>query len=1160
MSILKNFQKSMKIAGQVTVVSIFSFQTIALDFTLSPQENLALSRVTRGIAQVTEEAAFPRIAGQEITIEVVEAQRQAIYSQISAGAITPSSGYFAPQSQILREVIDALFGDLKAADSEFVREVQSSDELLRTISKMDAGRQDLLKNAIVEKFSEVVDVSSNLLIQSFESLSARGSQPSAETAQKALNTLLLTLYIQPVVAGLFTAPTNATPSTDRKANEVIQSLVQLRERVGVQRILDRIPNFTEALSVSASLLNYQGPITRSAPINTLLKEAFNTFQTTGDEFERRDPRKFEKLRVSNNEFVALLAVTFGLSSNLLAEGYGLQILSKVRLTRTQHQMVTKMLNLEKGPSDAFLRALAEVGSRGAAEQSRLIQDLVALLRNGNMGRMQSFRSDMFRKGTIIGDLINLIMTQNPEVANRITDPDLKAAIERNLADPNDPSQATRQTLVGLTIDENVREILVRGINDQILANSEELARQIVETNKPGSFSSAAVYDTLVLGGGVHGVSAANGLRNAAPDMKILLIDRADRPAATFTPGFYLNSRNDGAIVGTPLAPRAAGDKNQIAGSPIGVPDFDAGYFPEAKSLAEATSLSLASANVNTLFRTEIVNVVETRPTEPALFRVTLKRTNLVTGVPQIFDVYANQIFGLQGIGETVVPFGDPKSREIFGRYNRSENIEDLAKVSFAEQYFRFVEENVEGRPRNPFVDKTLVVVGDGDSGKTVIEHLFALAYKNGDGLSRAAGGLPKQVIWYGAPETCKAYLDTVRTRYSDVANVLNRFIVLPIDRRVETLRETREGSGQFILEPARAEQGKNPLAEQAIKATQAPADYVIFATGKTQDFSWLSGIIGENRARDTRTAKSSFTTETGMIAGNEVPVGRSTRDGLIRLSGPTNSDLINSQDPLLGGVTANSVSIFVWSARVAEMASKVVANFLNIRDSKNLKGKLAEAQKRLLVKPTQVPLESNPLVKGKSSAQTIVTIPNTDRPAEARNGSNAKLQIAATIKAIMSQSGIPTARDSISVLIRRSDDKKNLTIEFSEGLTFKDSARVAQTLAATSNFSWSIAKFLGNSRKAVPGETALVIDFALTGPTGQKSIVVGKIGTSAQPNIVPVSMSRMNSEFFASRGLTSSQTAISTEPVRTEAIPRRPRASRPSTSAAPVILSCPNLL
>ena len=201
---------------------------------------------------------------------------------------------------------------------------------------------------------------------------------------------------------------------------------------------------------------------------------------------------------------------------------------------------------------------------------------------------------------------------------------------------------------------------------------------------------------------------------------------------------------------------------------------------------------------------------------------------------------------------------------------KQEGYEVVPRISHSQDFYRAL--TMLSDPYEPFVGKTVVMIGTGDSSRTILEFLFrinAASSAYGDGSNDS--GVVKRVYWCGRSvrKSRDEYKKSngERPRYAVLAAAYNlrtidtnQKVLIPISARVKSLIETKDnGKINCVLE-------KNVNWEQYMGEDNQDitkkdlhffestvqnnilnaADYVVIATGLRPNFKFYSESLGDN--------------------------------------------------------------------------------------------------------------------------------------------------------------------------------------------------------------------------------------------------------------------------------------------------------------------------
>eukprot|EP00943_MAST-04B_sp_MAST-4B-sp1_P004949 g4949.t1 len=209
---------------------------------------------------------------------------------------------------------------------------------------------------------------------------------------------------------------------------------------------------------------------------------------------------------------------------------------------------------------------------------------------------------------------------------------------------------------------------------------------------------------------------------------------------------------------------------------------------------------------------------------------------------------------------------------------KQEGYEVVPRISHSQDFYRAL--TMLSDPYEPFVGKTVVMIGTGDSSRTILEFLFrinAASSAYGDGSNDS--GVVKRVYWCGRSvrKSRDEYKKSngERPRYAVLAAAYNlrtidtnQKVLIPIAARVKSLIETEDnGKINCVLEKNvnwgqyRGEANRDITNEDLrfFKSTVRnnmldAADYVVIATGLRPNFQCYSDSLGDNVYQSAVTA------------------------------------------------------------------------------------------------------------------------------------------------------------------------------------------------------------------------------------------------------------------------------------------------------------------
>lgn len=359
------------------------------------------------------------------------------------------------------------------------------------------------------------------------------------------------------------------------------------------------------------------------------------------------------------------------------------------------------------------------------------------------------------------------------------DPFIRAGMDAVLADGERLIEGTgadagmeraRRQWVPLVSHRPLRRAVVRTILRDMNARSGELASLIRQSG------TAAVWDTVFIGAGVHTSAAASALGQHDPSHSMLVVESGDVVSSNFASlgeSIALNSANR-AETGTGIHLRPTGNDNPTVG-PIGVPDLSGDHWPAADTLSDAAAVSLHTSGADVLMGSRVARVRERGAGDawPARYRI-----ETVDGLA----VYAASVVLGSGLGRPSIRV--TTGADLIARETAKVDLkrpDDVPGILYYGQAMALASQSAAprdpyraARPRGP--KPRIAVIGGGDSGKTFVELLHGLApsaaYDGAGRLDRAQRGPVGDVdfvVGPGGPKDYQTFIADNHGRYARIA-------------------------------------------------------------------------------------------------------------------------------------------------------------------------------------------------------------------------------------------------------------------------------------------------------------------------------------------------------------------------------------------------------
>lgn len=569
---------------------------------------------------------------------------------------------------------------------------------------------------------------------------------------------------------------------------------------------------------------------------------------------------------------------------------------------------------------------------------------------------------------VIGDLIAEIKSREGEILF-------------NQEKPIPNSVRESRSIIGtLFKNPELRKLAVASLDAELTALTNKNKETILKQNRQ---NKKVVVNQIVVGMGVQGAAYAQEATNKSPDQIILQIDRAKRAGGTFAEIFYtffINSTNR-KYTGDRARP-GIGDLNNF-NDIIGVPDFAGKRWFPAGLLGQAVPPAVYLSNTIPMLETEILDIKRSNSGK-AKYKVTLK----VNGSETV-TVYTNKVVFTSGLG-TPTLFGDKSTRSLITRErNNAKKQKRTSRIESFTEFFERVGNPEVLFPRADLINKTVLVIGGGDSGRVIAEYLTGLGPEEGYKQSVAQEGNIKRIFWFVGTSAagfrdCKEYIAKTRARYSQIAQALNSGILIPVTGKINGIRSANGGyqitdfefldkNGnidkrsreiEYIL-PKDLRKGRK-RAKTVMEVVTF--DKIIYATGFKNN---LGTVLRNLIPRGVKLQNAfNFVTKKLKAFGNaSVNIARELKfaEGIF-LAGSANEAFgglpLKSE---LVGVNANTVSIFANNARTQALARYNSKDVISINDSR-----LAQKLFQESLNPQKIALKIK-YSKGKTVSVNIIT-------------------------------------------------------------------------------------------------------------------------------------------------------------------------------------------
>ncbi len=252
------------------------------------------------------------------------------------------------------------------------------------------------------------------------------------------------------------------------------------------------------------------------------------------------------------------------------------------------------------------------------------------------------------------------------------------------------------------------------------------------------------YDVILVGAGLHSAIYLYTVKKKNPNLKILIVEKSSTQCSTFY------KYGDSLVLNSPTYTKVGLNSNIIQGHFIQVSDFDelaTRPFPTGKHLFELATMVLFHADADILFNFEVKDI--------------RKDDDKYILSHQGKSVGAKNLVISNGMGEPI--------SASFQKDRISEKTlcgDDFIAKCYEDDHFY-----------EQIKDKSIAVVGDGDTANCVMEYLLPLVYPNRlYGFYREAPFLPKFVYWIGqCAGNIQEYFFANKTRYCHSGGIIEFF-------------------------------------------------------------------------------------------------------------------------------------------------------------------------------------------------------------------------------------------------------------------------------------------------------------------------------------------------------------------------------------------------
>lgn len=479
----------------------------------------------------------------------------------------------------------------------------------------------------------------------------------------------------------------------------------------------------------------------------------------------------------------------------------------------------------------------------------------------------------------------------------------------------------REKVLKASLDKDSRELMTESIIGSMRKRSKKLSDRMKDKNSNEFDEVSQVHDIFIVGAGLQSSILAQGIKQTNKDIKTMVVEETDMVASTFamSPNYFrINSSNRAENFAKEAVP-GSGNLNRSSGGSVQIPDFEANKYPRAGAMSDIALYNLFESEAEVMFKTRFVKTEKRGPSDdwPAKYRITIRRGDVE------YYQYANKIINATGLGKEKYGVSDEKSLEFIQR-ELLKGLETTADSTSVPKIMSFNEtrrlNELMDSPYSPYVGKKVMVVGNGDSGKVTIEHLFREGPEDGYKKDKAQNGLISKLIWAGQKEQdCDEYVTTNRVRYAGISAAYKNGTLKPVESKVVKYEEEL-GGVKVTFEDGRVEF----------------VDHVIISTGFEKEYGeGYRQFVGDEAPANLEKADNVLVDVKGRIKeardGDFTTVGvqLTNTDGQkedIYFAGPMINLIREGEEGLQAGVSQNSVSKFINGPRNYTLASLIAEN------------------------------------------------------------------------------------------------------------------------------------------------------------------------------------------------------------------------------------------
>ncbi len=512
-------------------------------------------------------------------------------------------------------------------------------------------------------------------------------------------------------------------------------------------------------------------------------------------------------------------------------------------------------------------------------------------------KARDFRRERIRSGAL-GEFLEKVPTTKK--LRKAIEPMLLSvdSLRNRTMNNGDTHRGLVGMLAGMLTDEKMRPMFMKALDKTAKENTKALKAEI---KREGHLET----DVLVVGTGVNGAVFASELRAENPDLRIVGVDRHQKLGGQFReygerPIFHINSRNRAQNNDAVSLPGERGNINSFGkNAPLQMTDFTHETYPTNSELGDTTAINFF-LSAETMMGQEVERITKEKDGN---FKVIL--TDAKNGKER--KVIAKKVVVASGLGDRV-------------KFEKDRNKEE--KIWSAEDFFKHFADPENDFPMKDFVDKSVAIVGAGDTGRVIAELLTRLAPKEAYGKSVVQMGGPRAIYWYGTDFSNKEEFCAVnRSRYRQLASFIGRTgqflddnanVIIPDRTKPQNIQQNGFGEVEITIG----------------EFDTRGVDIVIDATGLEPQEDYLLPRDQRRKRSDVSGERSSnFNTTPSYL--RRATIAEETPDGVYFIGPSTGIKLSSTERSTFNNqVKENTSAIWANGPRAAALAS-VVANEIN---------------------------------------------------------------------------------------------------------------------------------------------------------------------------------------------------------------------------------------